>query len=481
MQLCEEQKSPIRSTELIQSCMSARRNFNKIILLLVSILWFVPYDFVAQVFQNESLEVWGDNGICMVNAVPDNWVSFSNEGINFDECDFAVCGSTIPSQAADGNIYGRAYSATTSTGEGIAQEVSGFVPGNEYQLSFEFAGSNLLPGFGNSQWHIFLDNMDVDQTTAFSPTEGQWSVHTFTFIATNTSHQFGFRACTNGASGGSAAIDNFQIQDITPEVPVLPIAGFVQSAQVICVGDCITFTNNSQFETDVNWIFESGNPATSQNFDQVVVCYNEPGTYTVELIVSNDDGTDAIVIEQSVTVIAFPEGSLVLLGDSLTLITDVGVGDFDWTLDGASLSENEYIITPVESGLYEVSLQNESSCITSLDLLVEELLVEEPVIFTEPEPNAVWIPNAMTFGEDGINDVWGVYGELSGLETFTAQVFDRWGEKVFESDDVSERWTGNAFGGSYYVPDGVYVFSVILKFPGEVEQRRYQGHIIVIR
>lgn len=452
------------------------RHFNKIALFVVSILLFVPYDFVAQTIQNGSLEVWGNTGACLVNAVPDNWVSFSNEGNNFDECDFAVCGSTIPSQAADGNIYGRAYSATGSTGEGIAQEVTGFVPGNEYQISFEFAGSNLLPGFGNSQWHIFLDNVDVDQSSVFSPTEAQWSLHTFTFFATNASHQIGFRACTAGGSGGSAAIDNIQIQDVTPEVLVFPIASFVQSTQVICAGDCVLFTNNSQFETEVDWNFESGNPASSQNSDEVVVCYDEPGVYSVELIVFNEVGNDTIVVEQAVTVIAFPEGSLVLDEDSLTLITSVGIGDFIWTLDGAPLSESGYLITPVESGLYEVILQEESSCTTSLNLFVEE-----PDIFLEPEPFSVWIPNAITLGDDGVNDVWGVFGELSGLETFSAQVFNRWGEKVFESNDSSERWTGNAFGGSHYVADGVYVFSVILKFRGEIEQRQYQGHIYVIR
>jgi gliding motility-associated-like protein len=456
--------------------MSTGKVIIKFLFLTFWFYFFSSYDFAAQTFQNASLEVWGNTNTCLVNTVPDSWVSFSNDGIDFDECDFAVCGSTIPAQAADGNVYGRAYSGTTSEGEGIAQDVTGFIPGNEYQLSFEFAGSNLLPGFNNSQWHIFLDNVDVDQTTAFSPTEAQWSMHNFNFIATNTTHQFGFRACTAATTGGSAAIDNFQIQDITPVVPVLPIAAFDQSTQVICVGDCVVFTNNSQFETQVNWTFESGGPATSQNLEQVVVCYNEPGTYTVELIVANDDGTDAVVVEQAVTVNAFPEGTLTLSGDSLTLITDASIGDFNWTLDGASLAESGYLITPVGSGLYEVSLQNGSACTTLIDLLVEE-----PEVFIEVEPSTIWIPNAMTFGDDGLNDVWGVYGQLTGLESFSAQVYDRWGEMVFETKDINDRWTGNAFGGTYYVPDGVYLYKVVVQFPDEIEYRQYQGHITVIR
>jgi len=164
------------------------------------------------------------------------------------------------------------------------------------------------------------------------------------------------------------------------------------------------------------------------------------------------------------------------------LTTDVGVGDFNWTLNGNPIFESGYLITPVESGLYAVNLQNEASCPTSIDLLVEapEIIIESEIIVV-PEELAVWIPNAMTFGDDGINDVWGVFGEFSMLENFTVQVFNRWGEKVFETEDPAMRWTGNAFDGSHYVPDGVYLYSVKIKALGEVEQRLYQGHITVIR
>ena len=456
--------------------MSACMSFIRYASMVVAIHLIDPCGMEAQTFQNGSLETWGDAGNCMINAVPDSWVSFSNAGINFDECDFAICGSTIPSQAAHGFIYGRAYSASPTTGEGIVQEVPGFLPGNEYQISFEFAGSNLLPGFNASQWHIFLDDVDVDQTIGFNSNEAQWNTHIFSFIATSTSHMLGFRACNVSTQGGSAAIDNFQIQNITPVEPVLPIAGFVQSETVICVGDCVVFTNNSQFASQATWMFESGSPGSSQSTDEVVVCYNQPGTFDVELTVTNPDGTDALVVAQSVTVLASPTGTLLLTGDSLMLTTDVGVGDFSWSLDGATIPDNGYLITPVTSGFYEVNLANQTTCSTSINLWVE---VPEPL--TPQEPINVWIPNAITFGDDGINNVWGVFGELAMLEKFTVQVFNRWGEKVFEADDPSVRWTGNANGGSYYVADGVYLFTAYMKFHGEIEQRQYRGHLTVIR
>lgn len=446
------------------------------IIVVFVIVAFDSPNAAAQAFQNGSFENWGNQGTCLVNTVPDSWLGYSNDGIDFDECDFAFCGSTIPAQAAEGTIYARAYADSPNAGEGIAQQVTGFIPGNEYQISFAFAGSNLLPGFNDSQWHLFLDDIDVDQTPSFSSTEAQWNTHTFSFVATSASHLIGFRALTANLAGGSAAIDNLQILNVTPAEPVFPIAGFVQSQEAICVGECIVFTNTAQFASEANWTFESGNPATSQSTDQVVVCYDQPGVYAVGLEVANADGSDAVLVQQSVTVLALPTGNLQLHGDSLILSTSVAMGDFQWSLNNTPLDTNGYLITPAAGGFYEVMLQHESSCTTTL-----QLMVDAPQAIIAPADIAVWIPNAMTCGDDGVNDVWGVFGEFSSLESFTAQVFNRWGEQVFETTDPAMRWTGNAMGGSHYVPDGVYLYTVIMKFQGEVEPRQYQGHITVIR
>ncbi len=414
---------------------------------------------------------------CSVNTVPDGWVSFSNGGQNLDECDFSICASTIPAQASEGNSYGRAYAATLTTGEGLAQQVDELIIGNEYEISFDFAGSNLLPGSDNCRWHIFLDNLEVDATIVFSAAEAQWSTHTFSFLASNTSHVFGFRAfnATQG-SGGSAGIDNFVITNITPEEILPPIAAFTQSQEVICVGECIVFTNTSQFESQASWTFESGSPATSTSVNAVTVCYDVPGVYSVELSVSNEDGTDQVVLQQAVTVNDVPEGTLALAGDSLILLTDVGIGAINWTLNGSPILASGLVLTPAEYGFYEVDIENEFLCTTSLNISIEE-----PPVIIQPETLPVWIPNAVTFTEDGINDSWGVYGELTALESFNAQVFNRWGQKVFDTNDVDERWTGNAFDGQYFVPDGIYLYIVTLKFPWEIENRQYKGHVNVLR
>ena len=69
---------------------------------------------------------------------------------------------------------------------------------------------------------------------------------------------------------------------------------------------------------------------------------------------------------------------------------------------------------------------------------------------------ALYVPSAFTPNGDGINDSFGAYGEA--LFDFTMQVWNRWGQLVFESDDASKHWDGS-FKGEL-VPQGSYVYQI---------------------
>jgi len=71
----------------------------------------------------------------------------------------------------------------------------------------------------------------------------------------------------------------------------------------------------------------------------------------------------------------------------------------------------------------------------SVKVTVYELLCEEPDIF---------VPNTFTPNGDGMNDVLFVRGQHIARMEF--KVFDRWGEKVFESTDPANGWDGRFKG-----------------------------------
>jgi gliding motility-associated-like protein len=66
------------------------------------------------------------------------------------------------------------------------------------------------------------------------------------------------------------------------------------------------------------------------------------------------------------------------------------------------------------------------------------------------------VPNAFSPNEDGNNDRFGVFA--GSIRTFRMAVYNRWGEKMFETTDMQASWDGKV--KDRYAPDGVYVVMI---------------------
>jgi gliding motility-associated-like protein len=65
------------------------------------------------------------------------------------------------------------------------------------------------------------------------------------------------------------------------------------------------------------------------------------------------------------------------------------------------------------------------------------------------------IPNIFTPNGDDINDIFTVTS--TGLESLNANIYDRWGLKLYEWDSVSGGWDGRTASG-VTCPDGTYYY-----------------------
>ncbi|HEU4718230.1 MAG TPA: gliding motility-associated C-terminal domain-containing protein, partial [Bacteroidia bacterium] len=97
-------------------------------------------------------------------------------------------------------------------------------------------------------------------------------------------------------------------------------------------------------------------------------------------------------------------------------------------------------------------------------------------IFVDINCGEVFVPNAFSPNNDSKNDVLLVMGNcVTGINF---QVFDRWGEKVFESNDPSMGWDGTYNGKP--LDAGVYVYQLEATLvTGDVVQKK--GNISLIR
>ena len=89
---------------------------------------------------------------------------------------------------------------------------------------------------------------------------------------------------------------------------------------------------------------------------------------------------------------------------------------------------------------------------------------------------SLFIPNAFTPNGDGINDTYHIPNLTLGH--FSFQVFDRWGNKVYETKDTDFHWDGTSSGRQ--VKEGVYVFMLEGTMPGDILLKK-SGALSVVR
>jgi gliding motility-associated-like protein len=76
------------------------------------------------------------------------------------------------------------------------------------------------------------------------------------------------------------------------------------------------------------------------------------------------------------------------------------------------------------------------------------------------QPPEVWVPDAFTVNDDGINENWGTFPLF--VKNYSMKVYYRWGNKIWESTAKKQQWDG-LYNGKQ-VPDGVYAW--LLTFDG---------------
>lgn len=91
---------------------------------------------------------------------------------------------------------------------------------------------------------------------------------------------------------------HFQVKDWTNP----PVTKWVQTNREVAPGTTILFTNDSQEGTSSTfWSFPGGDPVIT-NEEEVNVVYDTPGNYAVRLVTSNPQGSDTLLMSNSVRV-----------------------------------------------------------------------------------------------------------------------------------------------------------------------------------
>ena len=175
-------------------------------------------------------------------------------------------------------------------------------------------------------------------------------------------------------------------------------------------------------------------------------------------------------------IIATPDSLNILDEINITLEAIGGLGDeLVWTnesCDGNIIGNSNPLVIyrPEETTNYYAKYENQCG-ITDCETV--KVQISEQFIFA--------IPNAFSPNGDELNDNFGVFSS-GNLAFFEMNIFDRWGQLIFSTNDQNEKWDGKINGKS--APVGVYVYKVNYQFKDEginSEKQKHTGTLTLLR
>lgn len=188
--------------------------------------------------------------------------------------------------------------------------------------------------------------------------------------------------------------------------------------------------------TGASYLWSDG--STSNSLDAL-----PKGLYWVSLIdFYNCLQTDSVMVTYNTPKVSLGPDKTICMSENLLYNTKKeDFIQYQW-----NTGETDPIIVANETGEYSIAVLDKNYCY-AYDTV--KITVEGCSIF---------IPDAFSPNGDGINDVFGAKGE--NITEYSLQIFNRWGELVFETKNMENTWNGNSATLGVYT----YVLTYKTKF-----------------
>ena len=263
----------------------------------------------------------------------------------------------------------------------------------------------------------------------------------------------------------------------------MPSAAFSYSDSLGCDVLDVTYTAVSSNPTwDYFWDF--GNGATTQQASSVGYQFDLEGCYDVSLTVTNNNGCTATQLYTDIACvydspIASFSSDQYILSEIDPVVSfynnSVNASSFEWEFgDGTnSFAENPTHTYPEDAALYLVSLTafNEIGCTDTATMTI--------VILKDV---GVYVPNSFTPDGDEYNHTfYPVLTEGLKKDSYHMSIYNRWGELVFETYDLSFGWNGTFGKNGNQCQTSVYTWVIDVTELKSAENRKFTGHVNLIR
>ena len=234
--------------------------------------------------------------------------------------------------------------------------------------------------------------------------------------------------------------------------------------------------------TGFDWDF--GNGGSSDLGPATTYTYVQDGLFSVSLTVTDTNGcaassflANAVVVSTGAEAVFLTWPARVSVEDPSFTVEHVPVNgvSYQWAFGTDSITASGTFRWTVEDaviGAYPICLVATDSlgcsAVSCANVFIDDALT-------------VFVPNAFTPDGDDLNETF--LPSILGLDPDSYQLIiaDRWGREVFSSTDHTEAWTGAARNSGELLPQGVYVWRLLVRDNFGAEGKEYIGTVTLLK
>lgn len=255
---------------------------------------------------------------------------------------------------------------------------------------------------------------------------------------------------------GKNCFDSDTVNIIVKDKPKVDLGNDLE----ICEGENVILQVQPNGE-DVIW---------SNNSTAVALSVSDSGMYWVNLSNGICSSSDSI----NITVHSYPQINFEYEALSNKICFDEIRG---LNIKANSNSDFQYSWSPGGETTSEIFIENGDTYIVTIRNQMCE--TSDSITFIDHCEHSFYVPNTFTPNNDLINDSFKAKGTYIGY--FSMEIFNRWGELIFQSSDINTGWNGTVNGVN--VQEDVYVWRIQYQpaTTGNNAKKTLMGHVSVIR
>jgi gliding motility-associated-like protein len=274
---------------------------------------------------------------------------------------------------------------------------------------------------------------------------------------------------------------------VTLLAPTALTPNIVPDVTLQCTPGTFTFTNTSSPAANIaSTIYDWGDGTTDTMniYAPIQHIYNTPGTWNILVSLLSDYGCTYIdtmlaMVETTQPPIA---NFVIQPNPTTTYTTHVTCSDWssgiptvwEWSAPGAiptnSSLQQPWFMYPELAGEYYITLKV-TDYLGCWDTITHKLIIEDEML--------VFVPNTFTPNGDEWNNKfqWTILGINEAL--FRLQIWNRWGELIWETRDPYAYWDGSYNGK--LAPEGIYTWTMLATNKIDAGNRTFIGSINIIK